>query len=583
MEENQEIAALKARFERLKAFEGSLLRLAAESDPAKVLGLVAEIAASMIEAETLVIPTLSPDNLEVRYDYAYGKHKDAFLGTVFPIEDAGLCGWVLEKRRPILVNNLLEDPRVKKELARTLGINTALLVPLIARGRIIGGISAFNKTDGSLFNEEDTDSLTRLANYAAIAIDNARLMEALGTEKLKLTATLDSINGGIILLTKDGTIINVNKAMEQYLPMKVKEIVGTNVQEFASIKPLVSLFDWEAKAKRGKRCWEVFACAPDGCPVYETDLLRCWSYSGGHCRKKEYAGKEDKKIWELCAHCEVLAAAAGRLSSPREVQVMGKTLTVSSVIVIHESTKDIFGEVMVFRDISAEKLIERQRSEFISMITHDLKTPITSTMGYCELMQEENDPGKLRDMARAALKSSGRLMKMINDFLELSKAEAGKITLNLMRISPASFLPAIQQHFIPQALEKGVNLTWEVEEGAPDFEADLDQLNRIVGNLLSNALKYVPKGGNIRMLAHMSTRGLAAIAVEDDGPGIDPDELPRVFDAYYSGRIKNKDEGTGLGLAIVKVLTEAHGGTVLVRSEKGKGSTFTVLLPVKAA
>ncbi len=576
--------SLRAGRKTLDLLDSSLLRLVSEPDPDRVVDLVAETAARLINAETVAVPTLSPGNQEVVYASAYGLHRAVFSNLSLPIDDAGLCGWVLDNRRPILTNNLLEDHRVKRELAAALGITSALLVPLIARGRIIGGISAFNKADGSPFTEEDSALLTRLAGYAAITIDNARLMEALGVEKLKLMATLDSIGDGIVFIKKDDTIVNANKTMERYLPMKVEEMIGANIREFAGIKPLASLFDWEAQARPGERCWEVFSCEPGGCPVHETNLLRCWSYSGGHCRKREYNGKEEEKTWAMCAHCEVLAEAARRLAEPRDVQAMDRDLRqtaflkVSSVLLAMDEKKDVFGEVMVFRDVTAERRMERQRSEFISMLTHDLKTPITSIMGYLELVGQENDPARLKEMSMAARQSSNDLVKMIDDFLHLSRAEAGHITLNLSAIPPRSFLYSLHQQFLPQAAQKNIRLAYEVEEGAPDIMADMDALSRIIGNLVMNALKYARKGGNVRMRAFSPGAGFIAISVGDDGPGIGPEDLPRIFDKYYSGG-RAKAGGSGLGLAIVKALTEAHGGAVDVKSEKGKGSLFTVRLP----
>jgi len=577
--------AVQERLKKCEALDGPILKLVSESDPHGLMTYVAETAASLIDAETVTLPTLSPDNLEVRYDYACGKHKDIFLGLSLPIERAGLCGWVIENRRAIMTDRLQDDPRVKKEMARELGITTALLVPLIARGRIIGGISAFNKTDGSSFVEEDADMLARLANYAAVAIDDVRLIEALKTEKVKLSATLNSVRDGVLLLSRDGTIMNANKAMEQYIPIEAGEMAGANVREFADIEPLARLFDWKAKAHPGRRCWEVLGCGEKDCPVYSTDILRCWAFSDGHCYKVGCKTCGEDKAWDVCAHCEVISHASRGLSVPREVRVMGKDLQVSSnltatsSLVVMDPAKDVFGEVMVFRDITAKRRLERQRSEFISMITHELKTPVTSIMGNCEFMLEEHEPGKIRKAGLAAIENSKDLMKMINEFLELYKAESGNISLNPIRVSPGSILSSLHQQYTARASEMRVDLTWEVADKTPDLKADLDLLSRIIGNLIKNALKQAHVGGAITMRADSTARGIVAISVEDDGPGISQEDLPVVFDIYFPGRERHRAGSLSLGLATAKVLTEAQGGEVSVKSKAGQGSVFTVLMP----
>jgi GAF domain-containing protein len=180
----KEIQDLKDKLEKYESLESNLLHFAEEPDPARLIDIVAQTAARMIRADTVAVPMLSPDNLEIHYGHVYGTNKEKLLSTRLPIEKAGLCGWVLENRKSILCENLIDDPRVLKDLAKELGYTTAVLAPLIARGRIMGGLSAFR--GGPPFTGEDKAELARLANYAAVVIDNAHLMQELSRERKKL-------------------------------------------------------------------------------------------------------------------------------------------------------------------------------------------------------------------------------------------------------------------------------------------------------------------------------------------------------------------------------------------------------------
>lgn len=571
------ITALEKKLARHEALSLSTRLLIDESDSSGIIDAVAETAATLINAETVAVPMLSPDSLFVQYQHAYGKHKEIFQGLSLPIEKAGLCGWVLENRKPILSNNLYDDPRVLKETAKALGITCATVVPLIARGRIIGGLSAFNKTDGSRFTEEDTADLLRLAGYAAIAIEKAQLVEELAGEKSKLASIFEGVKDGIILISNDGVIQKANKAMQSFFPMAAEEMVGVRLDEFSSIKTLSDLFDWEAKTASEKSCWETLSCKDAECPMYGKEQLRCWSLSKGHCQSGPAEGQDGVTKWIICATCGVMAEASASLATPRTLSFMGKTLQVTSTPIISETSKEVAGEVMVFHDVTPEKKMEQQRNKFMTMITHDLKAPLTCIMGYCTMIKEEDDLAKIKEMNTLQHNSANHLIKMVNDFLDLSKIEAGKIDTQKTRISLNEFLRKAVGLFKAQAEEKGIAIDYGVEDGTPEIMADIGQLHRIVDNLVSNSIKFVPQGGNIRITASSAPGSFVEIAVEDDGPGIAADILPRIFEMYYSGSATTR--GPGIGLSIVKELTEAHGGAVSVRSEEGKGSRFSVFLP----
>jgi PAS domain-containing protein len=342
----KEIQDLKGKLEKYERLESNLLHFAEEPDPARLIDIVAQTAAHMISADTVAVPMLSPDNLEIHYVHVYGRNKEKFLSVRLPIEKSGLCGWVLENREPILCKNLIEDSRVSKDLAKELDYTTAALAPLIARGKIMGGLSAFR--GGPPFSEEDKAELARLANYAAVVIDNAHLMQELSKERKKLNTIFDEVEDGIILLSYEGVVLKANKSVEKYLPLKSHELLGTSVQEFINLPPLDEVFGWNVEAPPGKRCWEVKECNCPPCPMYQKGYIRCWANSEGYsCRGGSFIGKDGAKLWGQCSKCEVIDSVAAAFRRPREIKIMGRSLTAVSSIIKPESQGEMFGEVLV--------------------------------------------------------------------------------------------------------------------------------------------------------------------------------------------------------------------------------------------
>jgi PAS domain-containing protein len=342
----REIQDLKDKLEKYESLESNLLHFAEEDDPARLIDIVAQTAAHMISADTVAVPILSPDNLEIYYGHVYGRNKEKFLSIRLPIENAGLCGWVLENRESILCENLIDDPRVSKDLAKELGYTTATLAPLIARGRIMGGLSAFR--GGPPFTREDRAELSRLASYAAVVIDNAHLMQELSRERKKLNTIFDEVDDGIILLSHEGVVLKANKSVENYLPLKSHELLGTSVQEFINLPPLDEVFGWNVEASPGKRCWEVKECNCPPCPMYQKDYVRCWANSEGYsCRGGSFAGNDGAKLWGQCSKCEVIDSAAAAFRRPREIKIMGRSMMAVSSIIKPESQGEMFGEVLV--------------------------------------------------------------------------------------------------------------------------------------------------------------------------------------------------------------------------------------------
>jgi signal transduction histidine kinase len=241
----------------------------------------------------------------------------------------------------------------------------------------------------------------------------------------------------------------------------------------------------------------------------------------------------------------------------------------------------LIGGVEAFVDISLAKSLERERANLISMLAHDMKSPLISIQGFAlRLLNmkgdiEEEKPVQYLEIIR---KDAAKLEAMANDFLELSRLQAGKLKLNLSAASLDVMLLELYGLYRSSAADSGLKLELRNEKALPIIEADADLLQRVFSNLLDNALKYARQGGKVIIETQEAAEDLR-VRITDKGPGIHPNDLQYIFDPYYRGKGVGQKSGHGVGLAAVKAIVEGHGGRVSVHSEMGEGTTFTVTLP----
>ena len=237
------------------------------------------------------------------------------------------------------------------------------------------------------------------------------------------------------------------------------------------------------------------------------------------------------------------------------------------------------GVVGVFRDVREKRELEQFRADFLSTVTHDIRSPLTVILGYTELLGDGKHPSPemFAETIQRIKESGEQIHALVSNFLELSRIEAGRLVLDRRPIDLDELvMRAVEQH-TPRANRKGVALT--LESGLlPPVVVDRPQMERVFANVLGNAVKYTPSGGRITVTTG-NRSGHALIAVQDTGPGISSDEMPHIFEKYRRARATRRVEGTGLGLFIAKTITAAHGGDIHVDSAPGIGSTFTVLVP----
>ncbi|MFZ5573075.1 MAG: ATP-binding protein [Thermodesulfobacteriota bacterium] len=252
-----------------------------------------------------------------------------------------------------------------------------------------------------------------------------------------------------------------------------------------------------------------------------------------------------------------------------------------SITVVRGRDQHLSGIVLLLRDVTRLKEVERLKNEFVMAASHELRTPLTS-LGMSVDLLLEHTAGDLsekdRELLQAAHEEVHRMKALVNDLLDLSKIEAGRIELEFENVPITTLFEHVQAVFRSQADMKEVALTLQTTGTLPKVRADANKITWVLTNLISNALRYVPKGGRIQLAANKIGPHVH-LSVRDDGPGIPLEYQSRIFQKFVQveGRAAG---GTGLGLAICKEIVRAHGGAIWVESTPGRGSTFTFTLPV---
>lgn len=236
--------------------------------------------------------------------------------------------------------------------------------------------------------------------------------------------------------------------------------------------------------------------------------------------------------------------------------------------------------LVLLTDLTEMRRVETTRREFVSNASHELRTPIAAISASVETLQAGaiDDPQAAGDFLRRIQQDTARMDSMVGELLELSRLESGQERLSMLPVDPAEALGRTVDHFRAQAERGKLHLSVDAEPSLPLITADREKLDQVLSNLLSNAIRATPAGGNVAVTAGRATGGVE-FRVTDTGGGIPPQHLPHVFERFYKADPSRSDDGAGLGLAIARHVVEIHGGDIFVDSTPGEGTTFTVFLP----
>jgi two-component system phosphate regulon sensor histidine kinase PhoR len=299
------------------------------------------------------------------------------------------------------------------------------------------------------------------------------------------------------------------------------------------------------------------------------------------------APAEGRPVAEAIRHPDVLAFVDGWLEgadpAPRETFIPSRTgdrtVRLAGTMVRYAATpgSDL---LLTLRDVTEEKRLSRVKSDFVSNASHELRTPLTNIRGYLEAVEDALKEGTPIDPSFLSIASANalRMDRLIEDLLELSRAESGQSPLEIEQIPLQAFLDRIAALHGPAAERAGKTIVTEGEDAT--LRADARKLALAVSNLVDNAIKYGRKGGRITLSGRASEGG-CLLEVADDGPGIPPEHLPRIFERFYrvdQGRSRELG-GTGLGLSIAKHIVESHRGTIRAESRLGVGTRFLIRIP----
>jgi two-component system phosphate regulon sensor histidine kinase PhoR len=241
------------------------------------------------------------------------------------------------------------------------------------------------------------------------------------------------------------------------------------------------------------------------------------------------------------------------------------------------------GTIVVFHDLTRLKQLERTREEFVANVSHELRTPLSLIKGYVETLLDgaKDNPEVATKFLQTIQRNSERLQFLIEDLLTISELESGRLKMNLQSVRLRALVDRVLEDFKTQADAQRVELKNDVPDVAA--RADSERLQQVLGNLIGNAIKYGRADGHVGVSGHLANGTTIELCIQDDGPGIPPEALERVFERFYRvDKARSREQGgTGLGLSIVKHIVQSHGGKVWAKSELGKGAAFYFTLPVK--
>jgi two-component system, OmpR family, phosphate regulon sensor histidine kinase PhoR len=497
--------SLQNKVDNLEALQRVGRQVTSSLDLDAVLSAVVDAAVELTGAEEGSLLLLDEPSEEL-YMRAARNFNDEFVRTFrLPIHDS-LAGQVLRTGKPVLI-----DEKTPQKIKTAYLVYTLIYVPLQIHDRVIGVLGVDNRQRGHSFTDTHVTLVSALADYASIAVENARLYSRTDVERSKLETILTKVEDGVVVVDHEARLILINRTAREAFKLDEGNLIGQRVRDAISHPEVVEILSEEERTT-----------------PFRAEITL-----------------EDGRIMN------------------------------AQVTPIPE-----VGAVMTMQDITHLKELDRIKSEFVSAVSHDLRSPLTAILGYVELIDRV---GPINDQQREFIRrvqiSVQSITALINDLLDLGRIEAGfDARKEIVHPGAWSFnmwsKPAQPDHgkspgYCDRDRGRPAPGSWQ-----PDpHPADARQPGR-------QCREVHPKRGQIMIRAH-SEAGQIILQICDNGPGIPPADQPFIFDKFYrASNISPETPGTGLGLAIVKSIVENHQGRIWVDSTPGLGTTFTIVLPI---
>ncbi len=469
----------------------------------------------------------------------YDEAKGGFIeeGGTFPV-DQGLTGRAVRTGEAIRADEFGGTEGIRTDRERSV---SALIVPLHVGDEVIGTLN-FGAQASATYSEEDLELAVLLGRQIATSLYYSRLLatiqsqrEALGreaarvrSERSRLEALIDASDAAILMVRGD-RVAHANRAMSELLGLPQEVVVGSPMEEINRVLAR-SLGDPTA----------------------------------------------------LAAQISALRGGSASLRDRVEFVFPHTLICQRTVSTVRGAEGEVLGHIVVYRDVTTEAQAEAAKSEFVSLVSHELRTPLTSVKTSLNLLMRGAAGAVsegVRDLLEIALRNLDRLIRLVDDLLDLSRIESGRVVTKLVPISvdeaAARAIDAVE------AFAREQNVAIELGDSEPDtlVMADADRLQQVIVNLLSNAVKFSPAGGRVE-LAWWEQADQAVLRITDEGPGIPADQLEGVFEKFrqLERSATRKYGGAGLGLAICRAIVEQFGGELWAESEEDRGSKFFVRL-----
>lgn len=527
-----------------------LSEVSASLDLDRALGRTLALLNEAIGAEQGTIMLLSPEDnlLHFRAGYGYASaSQDAAPRKLTLKVGEGLAGWVVKNRKPALVRDLADDPRWVPSTTSSTQHRSAVVTPLMVGDDVIGAIMVFHR-QSAYFSEDALGMVQAIGGQVAISINNAHLYELIRDQAERLgamlrnqqvessrqTAILESVADGVLVTNPKNEINFLNHSANLILQVEESEILGKPLESFAG------LFG------RATQTW--------------IETIHSWS--------------EDPS-----------AHQAGDNYAEQITLEDGRVVLVNLAPVIWQ--REFLGTVSIFRDITREVEVDRLKSEFVATVSHELRTPMTSIRGYVDILLM-GAAGALSDNQRHFLEivkgNTERLSILVNDLLDISSIESGRVTLSLQAVDLREVADEVADELRRRAEEEHKPMSVSVKAGQklPRAHGDVGRLRQVLRNLADNAYNYSPANGKITIELR-ADNGEVEVDVRDTGVGVPLEAQERVFERFYRGEdpLVFATPGTGLGLSIVRQIVELHRGRIWMNSSgiSGQGSTFSFTVP----